>query len=109
MQQRSARESDEVAMARYPAENPHHVQTEYELFASRDAQGKKAIKKKDKVCPSVIKKEDESGPSAINVEANDEEEEVEVDSETESSWSFGTVSTTGMMMMNSVCVALSLS
>lgn len=50
MQQRSVHESDEAALARFVAENPHLAQAEYEFFASRDTQGKKAIK------------EDEAGP-----------------------------------------------
>lgn len=46
-------------MARFAVGNPHLVQEKYEIFANKDAQGKKAVKKE--VESSPLKSDQEGG------------------------------------------------
>jgi hypothetical protein len=60
VEQRTAHESDAVALARFAAANPHLVQAGYKFYARRDAQSKK---------------KDETSPSRVNkIESDDEVE-----------------------------------
>lgn len=80
MQHCAVHESDEEALARFVAENPHLAQAEYEFFASRDTQGKKAIKE-DEAGPSRVIKEDGAYPLVTKFESGDKEEELDCEIE----------------------------
>lgn len=93
VEQRTAQESDAVAMSRFAEANPHLVAAEREFYTKRDAERKK---------------EDKAGPSGvIKIESDNNDDCVEFDTEDARSWRLGTVPTP-RMMTSSVSIVVSL-